>query len=208
MLGLFYFGFILYLMLRRPETRQLLQLIFYLTLFVLIPSLYLSFMEYFVIKAFCILCETSKILMLGILLTSGIVLRGTQIVRLRMALPVVFAGFIAAFITYMAQTGTTVKQDYSNLVSCMNERGVVYYKSVRCNNCKRQEKLLGDAYKKLNQVECHPDGQNPQPELCLAKRINKTPTFLIEQDGTELKRVEGLQPIEALAAFAGCKNSL
>src|SRR3989344_6339409 len=31
--------------------------IFLLTLFALIPSLYLSFLEFFVIKAFCVLCE-------------------------------------------------------------------------------------------------------------------------------------------------------
>jgi thiol-disulfide isomerase/thioredoxin len=85
----------------------------------------------------------------------------------------------------------------------LNEEGVVYYKSKICNNCKRQEALLGEAYKKLNSVECHPDGVDPQPELCLSKGIKKTPTFLIEENGEEVKRLEGLQPLDDLAEWAG-----
>jgi hypothetical protein len=106
---------------------------------------------------------------------------------------------------YFAQTGTIVKRDYTTLVSCLNEKGVVYYKSVRCSNCRKQELILGEAYKNLRQIECHPDGENPQVELCLEKKIEKTPIFIIEQDGAELKRAIGLQPVRDLAEFASCE---
>ncbi|OGY26334.1 MAG: hypothetical protein A2Z11_03115 [Candidatus Woykebacteria bacterium RBG_16_43_9] len=179
------------------------QLIFLLTLFVLIPSYYFTALEAFVIKAFCILCEASKIIMLAILVTSFVAMKERFGVVLRMAVPVIIAGLVAAGVTYFAQTGNVAQKDYTPFVEALNEKGVVYYKSFKCNNCKRQEAMLGEAYKKLNSVECHPDGISPQVQLCLDKGIKKTPTFLIEEDGIEVKRLEGLKPLEDLAKWAG-----
>src|SRR3990167_8262567 len=122
----------------------------------------------------------------------------------RMGAPVLIAGLVAAGVTYFAQTGTVVKKDYSNFMQCLNSKGIVYYKSVRCSTCRRQEMIFGEASKKLNSIECHPDGENPRPELCLSKKITKTPTFLMESGGTEIKRIEGLQQIKDLSAFANC----
>lgn len=201
-LGLGYFGltFLLTIFNRR---KGVFQLLFFLTLFVLIPSLYLTATEAFVIKSFCILCETSKALMFAILITSFVAMKQKASIVFRMAIPIIIAGIVAAGVTYFAQTGNVTQKDYTTFVQSLNEEGVVYYKSVKCNNCKRQEKLLGDAYTKLNSVECHPEGENPQPDLCLSKGINKTPTFILEPEGTEVSRLEGLQPIEDLANWAG-----
>lgn len=171
---------------------------FLITLFALIPSLYFSLLEVFVIKSICILCETSKALMLVILAVSAYVMHFREKITFNLVTPVIIAGLVVSGVTYFAQTGTVVKKDYTALVQCLNEKGVVYYKSIRCSSCRRQEALLGDAYLKLNSVECHPDGENPQVELCLAKKISKTPTFLIELNGLEVKRAEGLQQIKDL----------
>ena len=200
-LGLGYFGLTILLTVFYRK-KAFYQLLFLLTLFVVIPSYYFTALEAFVIKAFCILCETSKILMLSILVISFIAMKEKFSVVLRIAIPVIIAGLVAAGVTYFAQTGNVVKKDYTPFVQSLNEKGVVYYKSVKCNNCKRQEKLFGEYIKKLNSVECHPEGANPQPELCLKKEIKKTPTFLIEKDGVEISRVEGLQPLEDLAKWA------
>ena len=203
-MGLGYFGLtgLLSIFYRK---RAFYQLVFLLTLFVLIPSYYFTALEAFVIKAFCILCETSKILMLAVLVTSFVAMKEKFGVVLRMAVPVIIAGLVAAGVTYFAQTGNVVKKDYTQFVQDLNAKGVVYYKSVKCNNCKRQERLFGEYIKKLNSVECHPEGINPQPELCLKKGIRKTPTFLIEKDGKEVDRLEGLQPLDDLAEWAGVK---
>ena len=200
-LGLGYFGltFLLTVFYRKKVFYQLL---FLLTLFVLIPSYYFTALEAFVIKAFCILCEASKVLMLATLVISFVAMKEKFSVVLRIAIPVIIAGLVAAGVTYFAQTGNVVKKDYTAFVQALNQEGVVYYKSVKCNNCKRQEKLFGEYIKKLNSVECHPEGENPQPELCLKKGIKKTPTFLIEEGGVEVKRLEGLQPLEDLAKWA------
>lgn len=203
-LGLLYFAGILALMLYRKK-KEVFQAVFLLTLFALIPSLYLSLTEFLFIKSICILCETSKVLMFGILIASFAAARSFVKIDMRLAAPVIIAGLVASGITYFAQVGNVSREDHSELAACLNERGVIYYKSVRCSSCRRQEQLLGAAYAKLNSVECHPEGENPQVELCLKKRIEKTPTFLLEKNGVEIKRLEGLQQVEALASFAGCK---
>ncbi len=202
-LGLLYFAGILALVIF-SRRKEIFQAVFLVTLFALIPSLYLSFVELFFIKSICILCETSKVLMLGILIVSFMFIRRFVKINLQLVAPVIIAGLVASGITYFAQVGNVAQEDYSELVACLNEKGVIYYKSVRCSSCRRQEQLLGAAYTKLNSVECHPEGENPQVELCFEKKINKTPTFLLEKDGEEIKRLEGLQQVEELAKFSGC----
>lgn len=206
-MGLGYFALTLLLTLF-GKGKGIFQAIFFLTLFVLIPSYYLTALEAFVIKAFCILCEASKLLMLAILVTSFTAMKQKISFVSRMAIPVVLAGFVSVGIIFFAQNATTTTKDLTPLIEALNEKGVVYYKSVKCTNCIRQEKLLGEAYKKLNQVECHPDGVNPQVELCLEKKIDHTPTFIIESSGIEVERIIGLQSLENLADFAGVPVSI
>lgn len=203
LLGMGYFLLIIGLI-ARMRNNQTLNNIFLLTVLVLIPSLYLSLLEVFVIKAFCILCETSKILMIGILISAYIGMQNK--INMRIVAPVIIAGLLATGITYFAQTGTVTKTDNTPLAQCLNDKGVVYYKSVRCSNCKRQEKLFGEAYKMLNSVECHPDEPDGNPQLCLQKKVDRTPTFILEPQNQEIKRLEGLQPLEVLADFAGCER--
>lgn len=203
-LGLGYFALVFFLMTFKYSTKIYRGLVM-LTLFCLVPSLYLTATEIFFIKAFCPLCETSKVIMFGILITAGLAVGKKLAETLKMSVPILIAGLVTAGVLYFAQTGTLVKRDYTPLAEALNAKGVVYYASFKCNNCKRQEKLLGDAYKLLNHVECHPEGPNGQPELCLEKKIDHTPTFLIEKDGVEMVRKVGLQSIEELSELAGIK---
>lgn len=204
LLGVAYFALVLLMMIFNKKP-SIFRTVFSITLFVLFPSLYLSVLELTVIKAWCILCESSKILMLAILVTSIVAAKKIGKIEIRMVIPIIIAGVLAVGVTFFAQSGNVVQADYSGLAECLNNRGMVYYKSVRCSNCQRQEKLFGQAYTLLNSVECHPDGPGGNPELCLEKGIDKTPTFLIEENGQEIDRLEGLTPIDKLAEFAGCE---
>lgn len=200
-MGMVYFIFNIFLVMFVKSPKSYL-IVFLITLFVLFPSYYLTGIEAFVLKAWCILCETSKVLMVLTLIISFTQIKKWYKDLLRLSVPIILAGLIAVVVTFFAQTGNVTKKDYSGFVQSLNEKGVVYYKSIRCNNCKRQEKMFGKAYQKLNSVECHPDGQTPQPELCLKRRIDKTPTFLIEIDNKEIKRLEGLNSLEDIARWA------
>ena len=201
-MGLGYFG-LTFLLSIFQRTKAFYQTIFYLTVFVLIPSYYFTALEAFVIKAFCILCETSKILMILIAGTSFVAMKEKFPTVFRMAIPIVIAGVVVSGVTYFAQTSVVAKKDYTPFVEALNEKGLVYYKSYTCSNCKKQEQMIGPAYKKLNSVECHPKGPNGNPQLCLDRGIEHTPTFMIEKNGEVLKKIEGVQKLEDLAKWAG-----
>lgn len=186
------------------KNKNVFKLILYTTILMLVPSLYFSLVELFFIKAVCLLCETSKALMAGILIVSFLGTRTPQKVVLKEVIFLILTGIILTAVIFFMQTGNNIKRDYTKFAQCLNDKGVVYYKSVKCNNCKRQEKLFGKAYSRLNSVECHPEGSNANPALCLSRKISKTPTFAIEKEGVEQKRAEGLQPLDKLASFSGC----
>lgn len=200
-MGGLFFIFVLYLSWRGSK-ESFYNLLFILTLLMLIPSLYFTMTEALFIEAFCILCESSKVLMLVILVAAYTGM--SQKPQASLIVPIVIAGVVMSGVIYFAQTGTIVKRDYSELVSCLNEKGITYYKSFKCSNCRRFELIIGEAKKDLKQVECHPEGAGAQVELCLKKEIDKTPTFILEPGGSEIKRLVGLQQPKALADFAGC----
>lgn len=201
-LGLGYFG-LTFLLSVFQRTKAFYQTLFFLTLFVLIPSYYFTALEALVIKAWCLFCEASKLLMVSILIISFLSMKQKFAVVVRMAIPVIIAGLVAAAITFFMQSSIVAKKDYTPFVEALNEQGVVYYKSYTCSNCKKQEQMIGKAYKKLNSVECHPKGPNGNPQLCLERGIEHTPTFLIEKDGKVTKKIEGVQKLEDLAKWAG-----
>ncbi len=94
--------------------------------------------------------------------------------------------------------------DLDALVRCLEERGVVYYGSATCSACRGQKMVFGDAFTGIVEVECHPNTEGNQVDRCLARGILVTPTWLIERDGREVSRLEGVRSPNELAAFAGC----
>lgn len=88
---------------------------------------------------------------------------------------------------------------------CITDNNVKIYGSYTCSACLATKKLFGDSFKYVTEIECHPRGPNPQAELCQERGISKTPTWLMEKDGEEIKRLEGFQVMENLAEFSGCQ---
>jgi uncharacterized membrane protein len=102
-LGLGYFGLVVLLSVLQRK-KEFYQIIFLITVFALVPSLYLTATEIFAIKSFCILCETSKALMFAILATSFVAMKKETRVVLRRAIPTIIVGLLAAFVTFIIQT--------------------------------------------------------------------------------------------------------
>ena len=88
----------------------------------------------------------------------------------------------------------------------MTEKGVKMYGSYRCGVCTKTAGMFGDSFQYIDEVECHPQGENPQTELCLEKKLETTPTWMLEKDGEEIKRNGGFMNIEELKVFSGCEN--
>jgi uncharacterized membrane protein len=96
--------------------------------------------------------------------------------------------------------------DYSPLAQCITDNGVNMYGSFRCGVCARTRALFGDTFEHINEIECHPQGENAQTELCLAKGIEGTPTWILEPEGKEVKRQVGFMTLAELQEFAGCED--
>jgi len=90
------------------------------------------------------------------------------------------------------------------LALCLTDKGYVMYGSNTCSGCRSQQKLFGPAFAHIRKVECNPHAPNNEAERCLNRKIRTTPTWIQEQDGAEIRRLEGYQLLEDLASFAEC----
>ncbi|MBS3113391.1 vitamin K epoxide reductase family protein [Candidatus Woesearchaeota archaeon] len=95
--------------------------------------------------------------------------------------------------------------NYDNLTKCVTVNGVSMYSSFTCAVCKKQREYLGNSFQYINEIECHPRGENPQTALCLEKSITGTPTWILEKNNVETKRFVGFMTAKSLAEFAGCE---
>ena len=78
------------------------------------------------------------------------------------------------------------------------------YSSFTCPACRAQQGLFGQASVHLKIIECNPHAPNTQVEQCLKKNIRYTPTWLMEKNGTEIKRFKGYKELADLASMTEC----
>src|SRR3989344_3305200 len=93
-------------------------------------------------------------------------------------------------------------ENYDALAQCMTQKGVLMYGSFRCGICAKTRAMFGDSFQYIKEIECHPQGKNPQTELCLEKKIEGTPTWMLVENGVE-KRAVGFLSIDELRTFSG-----
>ena len=102
------------------------------------------------------------------------------------------------------QTYASRQDKLESFAKCLSKKGYLMYGSFTCSRCRAQRKNFGEAFEYIKEIECNPTAPNTQVELCLKKKIRKTPTWIQEVDGQELKRLEGYQLLEILASSSGC----
>lgn len=102
-----------------------------------------------------------------------------------------------------SQADNPTKQ--AQLANCLTEKGWVMYSSFTCSACRAQRKAFGKAFKDIKMIECNPNAPDNQVELCLKKKIKKTPTWILEKNGEDIKRLESYQLLEDLASSAECE---
>jgi uncharacterized membrane protein len=95
-------------------------------------------------------------------------------------------------------------ENYDELAQCISDNGVLMYGSFRCGVCAKTRAMFDDSFQYITEIECHPQGENAQTELCLEKGIEGTPTWIREVDGVELARHHGFLSTDELRKFAGC----
>ncbi len=114
------------------------------------------------------------------------------------------AVILASGCTSGAEAAHPQTPEFTAFAQCIDASGTLMYGSFTCLSCKKQRESFGATFSEITEIECHPNGENPQVELCLQKNIAKTPTWIREVNGQELGRLEGFQSFESLAAFSGC----
>ena len=87
---------------------------------------------------------------------------------------------------------------------CITEKGWAMYSSVTCSACRAQLELFGPASVYLKIIECNPHVPDTQVELCLKNKIRYTPTWLLEENGTEVKRFRSYKKLQDLASMTEC----
>ncbi|MBS3127280.1 hypothetical protein J4228_03885 [Candidatus Woesearchaeota archaeon] len=96
------------------------------------------------------------------------------------------------------------KENYDALAQCLTKQGVKMYSSFKCGVCAKTKEMFGGSFKYITEVECHPQSPINQFALCQEKGIKNTPTWIMEQDGKEIKRQAGFMSIDELREFSGC----
>jgi uncharacterized membrane protein len=85
------------------------------------------------------------------------------------------------------------------LAEHLKKTGAKMYGGWFCSHCYEQKQLFGrEAKASINYVECHPQGKDPQVDLCRKEGIEGFPTWDIAG-----KKYPGTQPPEQLAKLSG-----
>ena len=197
---------------KRPETSNLMLVWCALGLLFII---YMIIVE-IILKALCPFCTLVHLIVIVVFILS-IKLIDTKNVfwKSNINIPTVLLkskGWVAAIIILnlipliLFNVWQGEKENYDDLAKCMTEKGVKMYGSYRCGICTKTSGMFGDSFQYVDEVECHPQGENPQTELCLEKKLETTPTWILEKDGEEIKRTAGFMNMEELKIFSGCEN--
>ena len=88
------------------------------------------------------------------------------------------------------------------LAEHLNSSGAVMYSAYWCPHCHEQKELFGkQASDQLNVVECAPDGENNQADLCRSKGLEGFPSW--EINGSIDSGVKGLDTLAELSGYKG-----
>lgn len=176
-------------------------------------SAYLTYLELFVIKAICMYCIFSAVLMTVIFISllpakSGYHPKLSVSYIMVLSLAVAAAVILGTALVQAEKFGNSGEISPGNpaqassfqtgLAMYMGQHGAVMYGSYKCPHCNQQKKMFGGAFKYIKYVECNPTGENANPSLCLAKGIMNYPTW--EIDG---RFYEGAMPLEELSSISG-----
>ena len=83
------------------------------------------------------------------------------------------------------------------LAEHLTETDAIMYGAFWCPHCADQKALFGDAVEAIPYVECDPEGENAQPQLCQARDLVGYPTWEISDE-----LYPGVRPLEELATLS------
>lgn len=170
-------------------------------------SAYLTYLELFVIKAICVYCIVSALVMTGIFITL-LLRRGlfTTFSPLRLVTSSLIICVIVIFgAIFLYSKNVTIAVTESSLqfklAKHLDEIGAKMYGSYNCPHCLAQKHFFGKAFKYVNYVECNPKGRDPNPSICFDKGIISYPTWEITG-----RYYTGAKTLQDLSTISGYKS--
>lgn len=176
-------------------------------------SVYLTYLEIFVIKAICPYCVVSAIIMTVIFIM--IALRKSEFypklsslhtaVLTICVLGIVVIGssaFQSDSLDFQDDGSLTANSFQLGLAKHLRQSGAKMYGSYKCPHCNAQKALFGDASKYVDYVECDPAGPNAEPNLCFSRGIMNYPTWEING-----RYYEGAKSLPELSNLSGYNST-
>ncbi len=166
-------------------------------------SIYLTYIELFVIKAVCSYCVISAIIMTCIFIIvlikkplTNIALSKTIPLSLLIVLFVIFGSI---FFQSKNELGAATDGNLQTaLAKHLTKTGATMYGSFKCPHCLAQKHFFGEAFKFVTYIECHPKPKDSNSSLCVSKGISTYPTWEING-----KFYPGAKPLQDLAILSG-----
>lgn len=110
-----------------------------------------------------------------------------------------FTGWLSNYLTGWFVRPQVPPGTYDTFAKCLTQKGVVMYGAYWCGHCANQKAMFGDSFQYINYVECDPNGQNSNSQLCQQKGINGYPAW--EINGT---LYYGEKSLQELSQLSGC----
>lgn len=168
-------------------------------------SVYLTYLELFVIHAICPYCIGSAVVIALILIL--LVSRQPIVPHFSTSRLSLLGGGLTVIVILGAvflpkeigSSDTMAPEEFRvGLAQHLQATGAVMYSSPTCQYCFLQKQLFGEAVQYLSVVNCGGTPvDNPQPSLCAEKGVSLTPTWEIKG-----KLYPGLKTLEALAEMS------
>ncbi|HTE48627.1 MAG TPA: hypothetical protein VK675_01840 [Candidatus Paceibacterota bacterium] len=128
--------------------------------------------------------------------------------NIKIFLSVIGLLIIGVIATVMLKAGDTQPSGpgkYDEFATCLKDKGALFYGAFWCPHCQAQKKLFGSSAHLLPYVECSTANGQGQTQVCIDKKIESYPTWILA-DGTRLpiENSAGVT-LETLAAKTSCE---
>lgn len=112
----------------------------------------------------------------------------------------VVAGLLAVGIIGWAVVKGKTPSPYNDFAQCLTDKGVKMFGAWWCPHCAAQKELFGSAFKKINYIECSPNGSQDMSQQCKDEGVKGYPTWRFPS-GPDLS---GEQTFKVLGDKVGC----
>ena len=152
------------------------------------------------LKAVCMWCEISHVLMIVAFFTAYYLAYGLN--KKNWFRSALFVFVILFGLPFLFSLFVVSNPDKIELAKCLTDKNVKMYGAFWCPHCADQKNLFGrQAFEKINYVECaDPAEPKKQLQVCTDAGIKGYPTWTNAQD----ERLSGAYPLESLKKWAGC----